>query len=188
MSIYYFENENGSYFSEDKSRRFIRLSGKAAYKYLRENSSEDTYFFKTVSDETDGEDVYVEVPKSAVSVFRSELYHEQYLAKWKKKKGFRIISLLQQIEDQGELTIEDIVPDESIDFENDVIHEIELEILRRALKSLTDEELKLIHSLFLSESPMSERELSSKLGIPQTTLNSRKKGILEKLKNFFENF
>lgn len=185
MSIYYFESENGDYFSEDRKRRFIRLSGKAAYKYLRENRSEDTYFFKTVTDERDGEDIYVEVPKSAVSVFRGELYHEQYLAKWKKKKGFRIISLLQQIEDQDELTVEDIVPDESMDFEDEVIHEIELEILRRALKSLTDEELKLIHSLFLSESPMPERELSGKLGIPQTTLNSRKKAILQKLKNFF---
>lgn len=185
MSIYYFESENGDFFSEDRERRFIRLSGKAAYKYLRENRAEDTYFFKTVTDEKNGEDVYIEVPKSAVSVFRGELYHEQYLAKWKKKKGFRIISLLQQIEDQDELTVEDIVPDESIDFEDEVIHEIELEILRRALKSLTDEELKLIHSLFFSESTMSERELSGKLGIPQTTLNSRKKAILEKLKNFF---
>ena len=41
MSIYYFENENGTFFSEDGKRRFIRLSGKEAYDYMRENKTGD---------------------------------------------------------------------------------------------------------------------------------------------------
>ena len=52
MSIYYFENENGTFFSEDGKRRFIRLSGKEAYAYIREHKTEDVYFVQTVTDET----------------------------------------------------------------------------------------------------------------------------------------
>ena len=53
MSIYYFENENGTFFSEDGKRRFIRLSGKEAYDYMRENKSGDSYFVQTVTDDTE---------------------------------------------------------------------------------------------------------------------------------------
>ncbi len=63
MSIYYFENENGSFLSENGKRRFIRLSGNAAYEYMIKNRSKDLYFIQTVTEETDGEKVFVEVPK-----------------------------------------------------------------------------------------------------------------------------
>lgn len=56
MSIYYFENENGTFFSEDGKRRFIRLSGKEAYDYMRENKSGDSYFVQTVTDDTEDGD------------------------------------------------------------------------------------------------------------------------------------
>lgn len=88
MSIYYFENENGTFFSEDGKRRFIRLSGKDAYDYMRENKTGDSYFVQTVTDDTeDGEKVFVEVPKSSVSVYRGGTYHAQYLSKMRKKKA-----------------------------------------------------------------------------------------------------
>lgn len=70
--------------------------------------------------------------------------------------------------------------------EDAVIREINLEILRRALKTLTDDELKIVRSLYLDDNPMSERQLSRIMDIPVTTLDYRKKQVLKKLKNFFE--
>ena len=100
MSIYYFENENGTFFSEDGKRRFIRLSGKEAYDYMRENKSGDSYFVQTVTDDTeDGEKVFVEVPKSSVSVYRGGTYHALYLSKMRKKKRYRLVSLYHPTED-----------------------------------------------------------------------------------------
>ena len=100
MSIYYFENENGTFFSEDGKRRFIRLSGKEAYDYMRENKTGDSYFVQTVTNDTeDGEKVFVEVPKSSVSVYRGSTYHAQYLSKMRKKKRYRLVSLYHPTED-----------------------------------------------------------------------------------------
>lgn len=141
MSIYYFENENGTFFSEDGKRRFIRLSGKEAYDYMRENKSGDSYFVQTVTDDTEDSDGTAVVDKYS---------------------------------DDGH-TVEDAV-----------IREINLEILRRALKTLTDDELKIVRSLYLDDNPMSERQLSKIMDIPVTTLDYRKKQVLKKLKNFFE--
>ena len=141
MSIYYFENENGTFFSEDGKRRFIRLSGKEAYDYMRENKSGDSYFVQTVTDDT---------------------------------------------EDGDGTAVVDKYGDDGHAVEDAVIREINLEILRRALKTLTDDELKIVRSLYLDENPMSERQLSRIMDIPVTTLDYRKKQVLKKLKNFFE--
>ena len=70
--------------------------------------------------------------------------------------------------------------------EDAVIREINLEILRRALKTLTDDELKIVRSLYLDDNPMSERQLSRIMDIPVTTLDYRKKQVLKKLRYFFE--
>ena len=82
--------------------------------------------------------------------------------------------------------VEDKYGDDGHSVEDAVIREINLEILRRALKSLTDDELKIVRSLYLSDNPMSERQLSRIMNIPVTTLDYRKKQVLKKLRNFFE--
>ena len=186
MSIYFFENENGTFFSEDGKRRFIRLSGKEAYAYIREHKTEDVYFVQTVTDETEkGEKVFVEVPKSSVSVYRSGTYHAQYLSKMRKKKRYRLVSLYHPTEDGDGTAVVDKYGDDGHSVEDAVIREIDLEILRRALKSLTDDELKIVRSLYLSDNPMSERQLSKELGVSQKTVNNWKRRVLDKLKKYF---
>ena len=175
MSIYYFENENGTFFSEDGKRRFIRLSGKKAYDYMRENKTGDSYFVQTVTDDTeDGEKVFVEVPKSSVSVYRGGTYHAQYLSKMR-----------HPTEDGDGTAVVDKYSDDGHTVEDAVIREINLEILRRALKSLKDEELKIVRSLYLDDNPMSERQLSKELGVSQKTVNNWKRRVLDKLKKYF---
>ena len=60
------------------------------------------------------------------------------------------------------------------------IRAVMLEKLAAAIHTLTDEEKTIIHALFYQE--ISEVELAKKMGIPRTTLRSRKDKILEKLK------
>jgi len=57
-------------------------------------------------------------------------------------------------------------------------------LLRQGLRQLPSEDQFIIRSLFFDG--LSERELSSQLGIPQRTLNDRKRRALAKLKNFLE--
>ena len=62
MAIYYIENENGTFLSEDGKRKFMRLCGREAYDYLRSAEGKKKRFMKTGASEDGGEDEYVEVP------------------------------------------------------------------------------------------------------------------------------
>lgn len=67
-----------------------------------------------------------------------------------------------------------------------VLHEIELEMLRRALKTLSDDELVIIHDLYLADETLTERALGGKLGLSQKAINLRKQSILKKLKKIMK--
>lgn len=59
-----------------------------------------------------------------------------------------------------------------------------LDMLFEALAELTEDERGLIDALFYEDK--SERQIARETGIPQKTVNNRKKAILKKLRKFFE--
>lgn len=186
LKIFYIEHENGNYFSVDGSRRFIRLTGRKAYKYLSEHNTGVRYFYPTSTQESTKHNVFVEVAEKDICKIRKEVNHKKYLDDLKKESPIICISLLDQADGEEDLLVQDTIVDESTDIEEKVIHEIELEMLRRALQTLSDDELKMIHSLYLSDSTLTERELGEKLGVPQTTISYRKRRILKKLENILK--
>lgn len=79
-----------------------------------------------------------------------------------------------------ELTLYDIIADESSLFEEKLINDIAIE---SAYNHLTDEEKLIIDNLYLKNyENKSEREFAEQIGIPQKTINNRKLKILKKLK------
>jgi len=58
-----------------------------------------------------------------------------------------------------------------------------LDMLSKALSELTDDERFLINELFYQEK--SERTVARETGLPQKTINNRKRAIINKLKKFF---
>ena len=93
------------------------------------------------------------------------------------------ITVIPSREDSYErlLEAEKQFAEEAEDIEDAAIRAVMLEKLNEALHTLTDEETAIIHALFYQE--VSEVELAKLLGIPRTTLRSRKDKILSKLKN-----
>ena len=65
MKIYFVEDENGMYYSEDRSRRFRKLTGEEAYSFLSSGIGKTKRFMKINDSEDGGDDVYFEVPKRA---------------------------------------------------------------------------------------------------------------------------
>ena len=59
-----------------------------------------------------------------------------------------------------------------------------LQLLRRALKSLTSAEREVIQSLYFED--LTERQLSELIGVPQKTINDRKRRAISKLRKFFK--
>lgn len=188
MKIFYIENENGNYFSTNRKRRFIRLVGEEAFQYLKKHRSQIAYFYPTTTEESGGNLVFVEISEEIASKTRSDLNHEKYVKDTIKKSPYIIISLLDQAEGEEDLTVQDTIIDESVNVEDKVVLEIELEMLRRALRALSDDDLKIVHSLYLSDDPLSESKLSEILGIPRTTLMSRREQIFSRIKRLFEMF
>ena len=92
------------------------------------------------------------------------------------------ITIIPSREDSYErlLAAEKQFEEETEDIEDAAIRAVMLEKLNKALHTLTNEETVIIHALFYQE--VSEVELAKRLGIPRTTLRSRKDKILNKLK------
>lgn len=68
--------------------------------------------------------------------------------------------------------------------EDIVVRAILLEKLRRALRALPTDELRMIDEIFFQE--RTEREASDKLHLPKTTFRRRMAHILEKLRNMMD--
>lgn len=97
-----------------------------------------------------------------------------------KETGERIIVPSREDSYERLLEAEKQFAEDAEDVEDAAVRAVMLEKLNEALHTLTDEEAAIIHALFYQE--ISEVELAKQLGIPRTTLRSRKDKILEKLK------
>ena len=192
MKIFYIEDENGKYYSSDGKRRFTKMTGLEAREYLiaERKAGRNRKFLLTETEERDidelFDEIYVEIPTGSVSRFRKAERRKQYVKDCKAASGIEILSYNAMIQDDEELTIEDTVSDSLKSIEEDALHEIELEILRRALKTLTDDELRIIHALFLSKKKLTEETLAKKMGVSQQAISKRKTSILKKLKKYFD--
>lgn len=183
MSIYFVQSQYGQYRSGNKSRSFDRLEGAKAHEYLRVHKG--LSFITTVTNDPDGEAVFIEVPDKFRKEVISEKNHRHYVKAAIKGSNIEAVSFQQLFSEKEELTYEDIIASPFANVEDIVIRKIDRETLRLALCTLSAYELMIVDALFLSDSPISERELSRRLGVPQKTLNNRKKRILNKLRSFF---
>ena len=192
MKIFYIEDPNGEYYSTDGKRRFTKMNGLEAREYLRSErkAGRNRKFLLTETEERDVDEffdeIYVEIPTGSVSRFRKAERRKQYVRDCKEASGIETLSYNAPIQDNEELTIEDVVADSLKSVEDDALHEIELEIMRRSLKTLTDDELRIIHALFLSKKKLTEETLAKEMGVSQQAINKRKSSVLKKLKDFFD--
>lgn len=188
MAIYYIENPNGKYPSEDGSRRFDKLSGRTAYEYLQTTEGKGKRFMKANEAEDDGDIVYVEVRKQDIPAFRVDERREQYVNDCIEQSGIITISLYacEGLGDDGDkISGEELIEDEHSAIEAEVIKKTEVELLRDALTSLKEAERALIMALYLQDEPVSAREYARQKGLPQKTIDNRHRAVLKKLKKYF---
>lgn len=187
MAIYYIENPNGKYLSEDRKKRFEKLSGKAAYNYLQTPEGASKFFLRT-NDEDELEGVYMEVDPASVTDYLTELDHHKYLNKQKKKSGIITISIsaCEGTGDDGDnVSGEELIEDEDENIEANYLHKVTLDLLHDALASLEEAELALITALYLQDEPMGEPEYAKKMRVSQQAISKQKIKILKKLKKYF---
>ncbi len=183
IKIYYIEDKNGKYVSEDGTRRFTKLEGREAYAFLKTPKGKKKRFMRISSIE-DNEEINIEVPSKEIKAFRKYERRNQYTVDNEKECPFTFVSLCFAECGEDEFPEEELA-DDGVNVEEEVLHQIDLITLQKALESLTRDEYALIYALYLQNKPMTERKYSKITGIPQKTINNHKKKILKKLKKIF---
>ena len=127
--------------------------------------------------------VGVEVPLERAKIYAAEQRRRRYVKAVMTELDISITSLdVITNSEQEVMNGEEVLPTLSVDFEEELLEQIEREELHKAIKKLTKEERILIIALFFDGH--TEREWSRITGIPQRTINDRKRKIIEKLKKF----
>ncbi len=86
--------------------------------------------------------------------------------------------------DTAELLGEEMIPDSSaVDPADAAIAHILHEKLHQCLKLLPENDQKLLDAIYFED--MSERQISEKEGVPQSTVNDRRRKAIKRLKKFF---
>lgn len=183
--IFYILDSNGEFYSVDRTKRYKELSGQALYQYLKTEEGKSKYFDVWKDDDRDVM-IGVEVPIERAKIYASERRRSRYIKQVMKELDISLTSLdiITDLE-TGLIGGEQILPDLSINIEDEITDKIQLEELHKALKELSKEEMLLVKALFFDG--YSEREWSTISGIPQKTLNNHKRKIIEKLKNILKN-
>lgn len=122
----------------------------------------------------------MEVTKDDYADFYKAENRQKYLSRQSAANGDISYDMLTTDDFNGE----DILIDNGMDVAELVENKIMLEKLKECLSSLKAEEHDLINALFFRN--LSEREWSAETGIPQKTINDRKRRILAKLKKLLE--
>ena len=184
IKVFYIEDNNGQYISADGSKRWTRLTGQALYDFLQTERGKKTHFFVDTDD--NGVAIGVEIRKTELaSNLKGDKNHSDYLKQVRDESGYITVSFDYFETEDGTSTGDEVIPNDEDSIENDVLRQFDLETLRRALDTLTEDEHALICALFLQDKPMTEREYAKSIGVPRTTLEHRKKLVLQKLIKFF---
>lgn len=184
IKVFYIEDNNGQYVSADGSKRWTRLTGQALYDFLQTERGKKTYFFVDTDD--NGVAIGVEIRNTELaSNLKGDKNHSDYLKQVRDESGYITVSFDYFETEDGTSTGDEVIPNDEDSIENDVLRQFDLETLRRALDTLTEDEYALICALFLQDEPMTESEYANQKGTTQQAINKRKKAILKKLRNYF---
>ena len=183
MKIYFVEDENGIYYSEDRARRFRKLSGEEAYSFLKSEIGKTKRFMKINDSDDSGDDVYFEVPKKSEKEFRKYERRNQYIADNRRDSTVGVYSF-EEIDENWE----EIMVDDSVNVEEEIVRKLDRETIYKALDSLPTEDKELITALYLLVEPMSEPEYAAVTGIPQSTISYRKIRSITRLRELLKKY
>lgn len=178
--IFYILDPNGEFYSTDRTKRYKQLTGQALYAYLKSEEGKKKYFDVWKDDDREVM-IGVEVPPERVKHYEVEKRRRRYVHSVMSELDISITSLDVITDSENEaVNGEQALPSLSINPEEELIEKIEREELHKAIGKLEKEEQTLIQALFFEG--YSEREWMRITGIPQRTINDKKRKIIEKLK------
>lgn len=131
---------------------------------------------------------YIHVPGALVEVSEGvyfAYYQEKRRGRTLREKDKRNGAVSYDGLDTPELSGQEMIPDRgAVSVEDAAIANIMRGELRRCLALLDEPDRQLIHALYFEG--LSERKYAKRIGIPQRTINDRRRRVLRKLKELLE--
>ena len=128
-----------------------------------------------------------ECDKETALKWRKELNRHYYLKRMERESGLQTVSMSSLIIEDEEYNGEEIIADPDADVVAEVMQKMDFALLEKALDSLTLDEYELIYRLVLSGDEGSDNDYAAEKKVSPPAVCKRKKRILKKIKNFFEN-
>ncbi len=171
---------------KDNAKCFIRIAKgifeEITYKELEERRKNNKEYNKKKFIPIQG--MLLEVTNNEYKDFYKDVERHKYITSESKRFSFISINDMIKDDEYNEVRGADILSDEDINIDLEVIRQIEVEQLKKALLQLNDNEQELIQALFYDEE--SVRNYAQKIGVHFTTIQKRKLKILKKLKNLLK--
>ncbi len=119
----------------------------------------------------------------------NEITREWDVSRKKRKanrdSGYRTVYLSEYDNEEESIRGDEMIPDESVNVEEESITNVMIEEMLKAIKSLPDDERDLIESLFLSDK-YTEKRYGEIKGMSQQLIHYKKNCILNKLRIMLE--
>ena len=177
-------DQNGEFYSTDRTKRNKQLTGQALYAYLKSEEGKKKYFDVWKDDDRDVM-IGVEVPPERAKRYAAEQRRRRYVKAVMKELDISITSLdiITDAETES-FNGEQILPLLSVNLEEDLLDKFEREELHKAIKKLTKEEQELIYFHYFEN--RSETDLAKAYGISQQAISKKIRKIREKIKNLLK--
>lgn len=165
---------------------WVEMTGQEYFEFKRNLENKHRKFIEYIDEYDESDTVVLETTKKKYDEWNREMHRQLYYKKMEKHFVKAFVSLDMDVDGEEEMTLHEAVADMRVNLKATVEKNILVEKLGMALKTLSTEEQDLVYAMFLSDSPMNERDYADLLGMSKTAINYRKKIILKKLKVFLD--
>lgn len=163
---------------------WIEMNREEFQAFIHSDNAVGRYFARLRKSDDETQNIIYETDEKSYAKWRIEKRHFQYLRDSESAKKYTVVSY-DAIDPNSEISREELLADD-YDLLEAVIKKLQIEQLRKSFGMLKDDEKWLLTELYLLPKSKKERQLSHETGIPQKTLNDRKKRALEKLRQYIE--
>lgn len=160
--LYFIDDENGTYISEDGKRRFSMIPGTEIEEFFKTPRGNGVRFFEQEPENGIGDTLCVEIPKDQLKSFRIDERRRQYVRDCQKESGLQILSYDALLTGDGEAEALKIFS--SLSYDPDAVNKNKqlIKDLYAAVDALSPEEKDLITALFLLENRYTETAYAEK--------------------------
>ena len=157
---------------------WVEMSGKEYYRFVTDPRNKNRCFH-------DMGDVVLECTEAEYVRFKVEDDHSKYILE--QEEDWVTVSL-NELEDQGKYSGEEIIPAETEDVSDLAIRSIQRDALRKAVQMLSDDDYRIIMLKYHPQYAMTEAKIGALFGLSQSGISRRLKAIKISLKKFVIEF